>query len=158
MGYWLVKSEPNAYSFRDLMEEDDRTTMWDGVRNYQARNYMRDQMRPGDGVLFYHSGTGEPAAVGVAEVASEAYPDPTQFDPRSRYFDPKAGEEQPRWFLVDIRGVRELERPVTLARMKSDPHLSGLPLVQRGNRLSVMPVSRAEFDRIVELARTSEDL
>lgn len=152
MGQWLIKSEPGAFSFEDLMAAKERTTVWDGVRNYQARNFMRDGMKVGDKVLYYHSSTSEPAVVGLAEVASEPYPDPTQFDPRSRYFDPKSTNEQPRWFAVDVRAVEPLPRPVTLSEMKEDPALAGLKLVQRGSRLSVMPVSGAEFRRIVGMA------
>ena len=150
--HWLVKSEPGSFSFVDLLASEERTTVWDGVRNYQARNYMRDGMRVGDRVIFYHSQIREPAAVGLAEVASEAYPDPTQFDPRSRYFDPKASSEQPRWFTVDLRALQHLPRAVTLAEMKADPALSGLDVVQRGSRLSVMPVSAAEFRHLMRLA------
>jgi predicted RNA-binding protein with PUA-like domain len=152
MAQWLIKSEPGSFSFDDLMETAKQTTAWDGVRNYQARNFMRDEMRVGDKVLYYHSSTAEPGVVGVAEVASEPYPDPTQFDRRSRYFDPKSSREQPRWFVVDVRAVRPLARTVTLAELKADPGLAGLKLVQRGNRLSVMPVSATEFRRIVAMA------
>lgn len=148
--HWLVKSEPDAYGFDDL--ERDGRTMWDGVRNYQARNFMRDEMRPGDPVLFYHSGARPPGVAGVAEVASEAYPDPTQFDPDSRYFDPKATRERPRWYLVDLAPVRRLPRLVALDEIKADPSLRDIRLVQRGNRLSVMPMEREAFERIVALA------
>jgi predicted RNA-binding protein with PUA-like domain len=152
MGQWLIKSEPGSFSFDDLLAADNQTTVWDGVRNYQARNFMRDGMKPGDKVLYYHSSTSEPGVVGVAEVASDPYPDPSQFDRRSRYFDPKSSPEQPRWFVVDVRAVSPLARTVTLSELKDDPSLAGLRLVQRGNRLSVMPVSGAEFRRIVSLA------
>jgi predicted RNA-binding protein with PUA-like domain len=150
--HWLFKSEPGSFSFADLLAAPDRLTMWDGVRNYQARNLMRDEMQPGDPVLFYHSQTGRPAAVGLAEVASTAYPDPTQFDPASRYFDPKATLDAPRWFLVDIRAIYELPRPVTLAEAKADPELADMVLVQRGTRLSVQPVREQEFHRMLQLA------
>lgn len=150
--HWLIKTEPGMYSFADLLAEPQQTTMWDGIRNYQARNLMRDDMKPGDPVLFYHSQVKPPATVGLAEVASEAYPDPTQFDPSSRYYDAKATLEQPRWFLVDIRAIRPLERPVTLAEAKADPELVDMLLVQRGTRLSVQPVREAEFRRILQLA------
>jgi predicted RNA-binding protein with PUA-like domain len=155
MGHWLIKSEPGSFSFDDLLSAGNQTTVWDGVRNYQARNFMRDEMKVGDKVLYYHSSTSDPGVVGVAEVASEPYPDPSQFDQRSRYFDPKSSREQPRWFVVDVRGIRHLARPVTLSELKADPRLAGLRLVQRGNRLSVMPVSAAEFRRIVALADES---
>lgn len=152
MGQWLLKSEPDAFSFEDLMAADDRTTVWDGVRNYQARNFIRDEMKPGDKILYYHSSTAEPGVVGLAEIASKPYPDPTQFDPKSRYFDPRSTEEQPRWFAVDVRALEPLPRTVTLAEMKEDTSLGGLKVVQRGSRLSVMPVSAAEYRRIVGLA------
>ncbi len=147
---WLVKSEPDCYPYRALVA--DGRTAWDGVRNYQARNYMRDAMREGDLVLFYHSSTALPAVVGLARVASGAYPDPTQFDPRGEYYDPKATPDEPRWFLVDLEPVRELARPVTLAEMRGDPGLEGMQLLARGNRLSVMPVEERHFRRVLELA------
>jgi predicted RNA-binding protein with PUA-like domain len=149
---WLIKNEPDCYSFDDLLR--DGKVQWDGVRNYQARNYMRDEMRPGDLVLYYHSSTGEPAVVGLAEVASEPYPDPTQFDPQSEYYDPKATPENPRWHLVEFKPVRKLARPVTLAEMKRDPALEGMRLLQRGNRLSVMPVEPEHYARVLELAES----
>ncbi|HKI59299.1 MAG TPA: EVE domain-containing protein [Trueperaceae bacterium] len=152
---WLMKSEPDAYSFDDLRR--DGRTMWDGVRNYQARNYMRDEMRIGEPVLFYHSGTAEPAVVGLARVASEAYADPTQFDEHDAHFDPKATPEAPRWFLVDIEPVRALVNAVPLASLKEDPGLDGLALVRRGNRLSVMPVSEAHLRHILELGGLDAD-
>ncbi len=154
MNYWLFKTEPGSFSWDDLVASRDSTTMWDGIRNYQARNLMRDDMRPGDGVLFYHSQTAEPAVVGVAEVASESYPDPTQFDPESRYFDPKASVEKPRWFLVDVKAVRKLERPVTLAELRLEAELEGMELLKKGNRLSIQPVREAEFLRVLQLAHT----
>lgn len=152
--YWLFKTEPNAFSWDDLVASPDGTTMWDGIRNYQARNLMRDLMQPGDPVLFYHSQTASPAVIGVAEVASSSYPDPTQFDPDSRYFDPRASTEAPRWFLVDIRAVRKLERPVTLRELREDDTVAAMDLLRRGNRLSIQPVREAEFLHISKLART----
>ena len=151
---WLMKSEPDAYAYDDL--ERDGRTAWDGVRNYQARNFLRDEARPGDRVLYYHSNVQPPGVVGVAEVASEAYPDPAQFDPDSNYFDPKATHDAPRWFVVDLVPVRRLPRTVTLAEIKADPALSQMPLVRRGNRLSVMPVAEAEAARIVARAERPE--
>lgn len=148
--YWLMKTEPGVYSIDDLKR--DGKTYWEGVRNYQARNFIRDEMRPGDKVLFYHSSTTPPGVAGLAEVVSEAYPDPTQFDEASPFFDPKATESEPRWFLVEVRAVRALPRLVSLAEMKGDPALSEMRLVQRGNRLSVMPVREAEYGRVLELA------
>lgn len=155
MRHWLIKSEPNAFSFEDLLASPGRTTPWDGVRNYQARNFMRDGMRVGDRVLFYHSQVARPAVVGIAEVASEPYADPTQFDPDSRYFDPRATRDEPRWFLVDVRAVAPLDRPVTLGEIKAEPTLAEMPLVQRGSRLSVMPVRAAEYERILALSRSA---
>mgnify|MGYP000138554961 CR=1 FL=1 len=152
---WLMKSEPDVYGY-DHLERDGRTP-WDGIRNYQARNFMRDEMKVGDRVLFYHSNTQPPGVVGVAEVVSEPYPDPTQFDPSSSYHDPKATPDAPRWILVDVAPVRRLPRKVTLAEMKDDPALSDLPLVRRGNRLSIMPVGDAEAARILARAEEPED-
>ena len=151
---WLMKSEPDVYGYDDL--ERDGRTPWDGIRNYQARNFMRDEMKVGDRVLFYHSNTQPPGVAGVAEVVSEPYPDPTQFDPTSRYHDPKSTPEAPRWVLVDVAPERRLPRLVTLAEIKADPALAELPLVRRGNRLSIMPVGEAEAARIVALARTPD--
>ena len=149
MSYWLIKSEPDAYSIDDLMR--DGRTPWDGIRNYQARNMMRDAMRIGDEVLFYHSSCAEPAVVGVARVASKPYPDPTQFDRRSKYYDQKSKKDEPRWVLLDIEFVRKLDRPVPLAELKERPDLGGMTLLRRGNRLSIMPVSAAHWRRILGL-------
>lgn len=151
---WLFKTEPGSYSWDDLVAEEDSRTMWDGIRNYQARNLMRDEMKPGDPVLFYHSQTKEPAVIGVAEVASSSYPDPTQFDPASRYFDPRASLDSPRWFLVDVRAVRKLERPVTLRELRQDETVADMDLLKRGNRLSIQRVRPAEFLHVLKLART----
>ncbi|CAN5903649.1 EVE domain-containing protein [soil metagenome] len=152
MTHWLIKSEPDVFSFADLLASPGRTTAWDGVRNYQARNFVRDTMKPGDPVLFYHSSTTPPAGVGVAEVAAAPYPDPTQFDPASDYYDAKAAKDAPRWFSVDIRALETLPRPVTLSELKTDSRLADMRLVQRGNRLSVMPVTAVEFGVVLELA------
>ncbi len=148
---WLIKSEPDCYSFQDL--ERDGSTGWEGVRNYQARNFMRDDMQVGDKVLFYHSSTAQPAVVGVAEVASEPYPDPTQFDPDSEYYDPKSTHDAPRWQQVDFKPVAPLAREVTLAELKQVEDLADMRLLARGNRLSVMPVEPAHFARVLELAK-----
>ena len=144
-----MKSEPDAYGINDL--ERDRREPWDGIRNYQARNMMRDDMRIGDEVFFYHSNCKEPGIVGIAKVASEAYPDPTQFDPESRYFDPKSSEESPRWLLVDVEFVRKLKRTITLAELKAQPGLDGMILTRKGNRLSIMPVDKPHWDLILGL-------
>lgn len=149
MACWLIKSEPDAYSIDDL--ERDGREMWDGIRNYQARNLMRDDMAVGDDVLFYHSSCKVPGVVGLARVASEAYPDPTQFDENSKYFDPKASRDEPRWVLVDIEFVRKLERVITLAELKDNPALDGMLLLRRGNRLSVMPVDEAHWHAVLAM-------
>jgi len=151
---WLVKSEPEVFGFADLMRAPGRTTPWDGVRNYQARNYMRDEMRVGDVVLFYHSNAEPPGVAGLAEVASPPYPDPSQFDARSAYHDPGSDRSAPRWWLVDVRAKAPLPRLVTLAELRADPVLAALdlPLLRRGNRLSVMPIPAAAVDRILALA------
>ena len=147
--YWLMKSEPYAYSIDDL--ERDEVEPWDGVRNYEARNFMRDRMRIGDRALFYHSNVKPPVIAGVMEVCSEPYPDPTQFDPDSKYFDEKSSESDPRWQLVDVRFVHKFEEPVTRNRLKEDPALSEMMLFKR-NRLSITPVQEEEFKRVLELA------
>jgi predicted RNA-binding protein with PUA-like domain len=149
MHYWLMKSEPDAFSIDDLARV--KIEPWTGVRNYQARNFMRDGMRPGDGVLFYHSSCAEPGVVGLAEVASPAYPDPTQFQRKSDYFDPKSPPANPRWMLVDIAFERKLKRTITLTELKQQSRLDGFALLQRGNRLSVLPVSKAEWNCILAL-------
>lgn len=149
MAYWLVKTEPDTYGIDDLAR--DKVEMWDGIRNYQARNFMRDDMRVGDEVFFYHSSCAEPGITGIARVASEPYPDPTQFDPESKYYDPKSDPENPRWLLVDLAFVRKLERNITLADLKAQPGLEDMLLTRRGNRLSVMPVEAAHWKRVLSL-------
>jgi predicted RNA-binding protein with PUA-like domain len=153
MAYWLMKSEPDAFGIDDLAARPGQTEPWDGVRNYQARNMMRDEMRPGDQVFFYHSNCKEPGIVGIAEVAREAYPDHTAFDPNAKYHDPKSDPDSPRWFMVDVRYVRHLKRTITLTELKehADGALAGLPLVRRGNRLSIMPVSPEQWEFILGL-------
>lgn len=149
MRYWLMKSEPDAYSLDDL--ERDGTTHWDGVRNYQARNLMRDEMSVGDRVLFYHSNAKPPGVVGIAEVASEAYPDHTAVDPGETYFDPTSDPDDPRWFMVDVRFVERLPRMVSLPELKTYPELQEMVLLNR-SRLSVQPVTEAEYRFILERA------
>lgn len=149
MKYWLMKSEPEAFSLDDLQRKGREP--WDGVRNYQARNFMRDDMRVGDKVFFYHSNCDVPGIVGIARVASAPYPDPTQFDPANDHFDPKSSRDNPRWVLVEIAFERRLKRTLSLAELKDDPALSGMPLVRKGNRLSVMPVGKAEWKHILGL-------
>ena len=149
-----MKSEPDVFSFDDLMSRPERTEGWDGVRNYQARNFMRDDMRVGDPVLFYHSNTKPPHVAGLARVASAPRPDRSALDPRSEAFDEKATEEDPRWVLVDVQGVVRLERPVALAQMRDNPRLADMPLVRRGNRLSILPVTDEEFEEVLRMAET----
>ncbi|GAB3024857.1 EVE domain-containing protein [Oleiagrimonas citrea] len=149
MNYWLMKSEPETFSLDDL--ERKGSEPWDGVRNYQARNFMRDDMRVGDKVFFYHSNCDVPGIVGIAKVASKPYPDPTQFDPKNHYFDAKSSRDNPRWILVDIAFVKRLKRTISLAELKDDPALEGMPLVRKGNRLSVMPVDAAHWKHILSL-------
>ena len=151
MPYWLMKSEPDEFSIDDLVRAPKKTTPWFGVRNYLARNYMRDAMKVGDGVLFYHSSCPEPGIAGLAKVASTPYPDETQFDPKGKYFDPKATRETPRWMLVDVKLERKT-RLVTLAEMRAEKALEGMITLQRGNRLSITPVEPAEWSRICRLA------
>ena len=152
MRYWLMKSEPDEVGIDDVLAMPRHTVAWTGVRNYQARNFMRDAMRTGDGVLFYHSSCAVPGVAGLAEVASTAYPDDTQFDPDSPYYDPKATREQPRWMLVDVR-VTEKTRLVPLAELRAQPGLAGMQILQRGNRLSITPVTLEEWKIVTALAR-----
>ena len=149
--YWLFKSEPSSFSLEDLKNRPGATEHWDGVRNYQARNYLRDEVKVGDRVLFYHSNIAEPAIVGVAEVVRAGYPDFTALDPRGNHFDPRATPEKPVWYMVDIRFLRELPRAVTLNELKGIPALSGMPLLNR-SRLSVQPVTTEAWSVILQLA------
>jgi predicted RNA-binding protein with PUA-like domain len=148
MQYWLMKSEPDDVSIDDALAARDGTVAWFGVRNYQARNFMRDAMRVGDGVLFYHSSCDEPGIAGLAEVASTAYPDDTQFDPKSKYYDAKATRENPRWMLVDVRATQKT-RLMTLAELRSIPELADMQILRKGNRLSITPVTPAEWRCII---------
>jgi len=152
MRYWLMKSEPGDCSVDELANFPDQTVAWYGVRNYQARNFMRDQMRPDDGVLFYHSSCPEPGVAGIARVVGAPYPDPTQFDADNKYFDPKATTEVPRWFQVDVQLVRKT-RLLSLAEIRAHPDLQDMPLLARGNRLSITPVSPAEWRVITRLLK-----
>lgn len=153
MAYWLMKSEPHVFGIDHLVATPNQTEPWDGVRNYQARNMMRDEMKVGDQVFFYHSNCAEPGIVGIMEVAREAYPDHTAFDPKAKYYDPKSDPEKPRWFMVDVRYVRHLGRNITLTELKSHTHgpLAGMPLVRQGNRLSVMPITPEQWNFILSL-------
>ncbi len=150
MAYWLMKSEPSDVSVDDLAAMPKKTVPWYGVRNYQARNFMRDEMKAGDGVLFYHSSCPEPGIVGLAEVASNAYPDATQFDKTSKYFDAKSTREEPRWMNVDVRLVKKT-RLLSLDEMRATPALATMRTLQRGNRLSITPVSAAEWRAVTKL-------
>ncbi|MDZ7726170.1 MAG: EVE domain-containing protein [Candidatus Campbellbacteria bacterium] len=149
--YWLMKSEPNTYSIDDLKQ--DKVTAWDGVRNYQARNFMRDDMKKGDLVLFYHSNAKPPGVVGVGEVSSKSYPDPTQFDENSQYFDAKATRDKPRWFLVDIKYKKKFKEVISLEYIKSLKKFSDMELTKKGSRLSVQPVKKHHFDALVKKGR-----
>jgi predicted RNA-binding protein with PUA-like domain len=145
-----MKSEPTVFSFDDLKARPRSTDHWDGVRNYQARNYMR-QMKKGDLVLFYHSNCETPGVVGTAEVVREAYPDHTAFEPTSHYFDPKSKPENPRWFMVEVKWKKAFLKIVTLREIRNTPELGGMKLMQKGQRLSVMPVTKEEFEKILSL-------
>ncbi|BFI97285.1 MAG: EVE domain-containing protein [Rhodanobacter sp.] len=147
--HWLMKSEPDAFSIDDLKRK--KREAWDGVRNYQARNYMRDGMRVGDPVFFYHSNCAEPGIVGIAQVATDAYPDPSQFDPKSKYFDAGSSRDNPRWMLVDVKFVKKLKRTITLKELQADAALDGMVLLRKGSRLSVQPVEAAHWEHILAL-------
>jgi predicted RNA-binding protein with PUA-like domain len=147
--YWLMKSEPDAFSIDDLKKKGQEH--WDGVRNYQARNFMRDGMSVGDKIFFYHSNCDEPGIVGIAEVATDAYPDPSQFDPKSKYFDAASSRDNPRWMLVDVKFVKKLKRTIALKELQIEPALAEMALVRKGNRLSVMPVGAAEWRHILTM-------
>ena len=153
MKYWLIKSEPGTFSIDDLAASTKQTTCWDGVRNYQARNFMRDDMKPGDLAFFYHSNCPETGIAGVVEVASEAYPDSTALDPDDPHYDPKESADNPRWFMVDVRLKEKFSRVITLRELKEDQHtsLEGFQLLQRGNRLSVLPVTAKQWKYISKL-------
>ncbi len=152
MRYWLMKSEPDEVSFDDVLAAPCQTVAWFGVRNYQARNFMRDAMQVGDGVLFYHSSCAVPGVAGIAQVASGPYPDASQFDSAGKYFDPKATREQPRWISVDVKAV-EQGRYLPLSEMRAIPELEDMVLLQKGSRLSISPVTTGQWNRILELVR-----
>ena len=147
MAYWLMKSEPDVYSIDDLKR--DKREPWDSIRNYQARNMMRDDMKIGDKIFFYHSNCAEIGIVGIMKVASKPYPDATQFDPKSRYCDPKSDPDDPRWMLVDVGFVKKFKRTISLAELKSQASLEEMILVRKGNRLSIMPVNEAHWNIIL---------
>ncbi len=145
MNYWLMKSEPDCFSIDDLKNCPDGTDHWDGVRNYQARNFLRDSIRVGDGVLFYHSNCKEPAIVGLAKVVRAGYPDHTALDPREKHFDPKSTDEKPIWYMVDVQYVAHLEHSLSRDDLRCHPVLSGMDVLRKGNRLSVQPVTREQW-------------
>ena len=151
MNYWLMKSEPDVFGIQDLYQRPNQTEPWDGVRNYQARNMMRDAMKLGDQVFFYHSNCDEPGIVGIMEIAKEGYPDLTAFDPDDHHFDPKSDPANPRWIMVDVKFVRQFSRTIGLKELKARPELVSMAVVRPGNRLSVMPVSAEEWAFILGL-------
>jgi predicted RNA-binding protein with PUA-like domain len=151
MNYWLMKSEPDVFSIDDLANRPTQTEPWDGVRNYQARNMMRDDMQVGDQIFFYHSNCAEPGIVGIAEVVKEGYPDHTARNPDGKYFDIKATEENPRWYMVDIKFLSKFKRTISLRQLKDMPELAAMPLVRKGNRLSVMPIDKPFWEIINSL-------
>jgi predicted RNA-binding protein with PUA-like domain len=150
--YWLLKSEPSSFSFDNLWDSTGRKTHWDGVRNFQARNYMRDEMKKGDLAFFYHSGE-EPGIVGIVEITSEGYPDHTAVDPKDPHFDPKTKNGESQWSMVDIHAIERFPRPIPLAELRGKPELEGMPLLQKGSRLSVQRVGAAEWNAVIALTR-----
>ncbi len=149
MNYWLLKSEPSEYGIDDLRREV--VDHWDGIRNYQARNMIRDDMKKGDLAFFYHSNCAEPGIVGIMTIAREAYPDHTAFDPKEKYYDPKSDTDRPRWFMVDVRYKRKLNRTISLKELRTHPKLADLALLRKGNRLSIMPVTQQQWKYILTL-------
>ena len=149
MQYWLMKSEPDTYSIDDL--QSFGVDHWDGIRNYQVRNFFRDQMQVGDQAFFYHSNCKEPGIVGTMEIVSKAYPDHTAFDPSEKYFDSKSDPENPRWLMVDVRYIKHLNRMITLAELRQQKQIADMKLLQRGNRLSVLPLSKMEWQYILDM-------
>ena len=154
--YWLFKSEPSAYSFDDLLNEENRTAEWDGVRNYQARNFMRDDMKVGDKVLFYHSSAKPTAVVGTATIVKEAYPDATAWDPNDKHYDPKSSPGETVWTVVEIQAEAALPNPVTLQAVKANPKLKDMLLIRKGQRLSIQPVTKDEYDEILAMGNGAQ--
>ena len=148
--YWLMKSEPDTFSIDDLKQV--KKEPWDGVRNYQARNFMRDEMKKGDEILFYHSNCDTPGIVGIATVSKESHPDHTAFDKKSKYYDPKSDPENPRWMMVEVKSKKKFKRTVSLTELKEEKKLKDMKVVQKGNRLSITPVSKKEFDHVLSMA------
>jgi predicted RNA-binding protein with PUA-like domain len=151
--FWLLKTEPESFSIQDLAKAPQQTTCWDGVRNYQARNFLRDEMQVGDRVLVYHSSSEIPAVVGLATIVREAYPDHTAWDKKDPHFDPGSTKEEPRWFMVDIQLERIFAQPLPLAKLREVDALNEMELLRKGSRLSVQPVRKAEFEAILKLAK-----
>jgi predicted RNA-binding protein with PUA-like domain len=151
MNYWLMKSEPEVFGIHHLKARPGRKEPWDGVRNYQARNMLRDGMQRGDQAFFYHSGCAVPGIAGIVEIVRPGYPDATAFDPQDHHYDPKSDPQNPRWYRVDVRHVRTLKRIITLTELKTHKQLEGMALVQRGNRLSIMPVTPRQWEYILAL-------
>lgn len=149
-----MKSEPSVYGIDDLAAQPRQTDIWDGIRNYQARNMLRDQMKRGDQAFFYHSNTTQPGIVGIVKIARGGYPDDTAFDPNDPHYDPKSQPDKPRWYRVDVKLVRKLKRVITLTELKNHQNLSELQLVKRGNRLSIMPISAEHWNYILSLENT----
>ena len=150
--YWLLKTEPDSFSIQDLAKAPKKTTCWDGVRKYQARNYLRDEMKIGDGVLFYHSSVNPPAVVGTAKVVKAGYPDPSAWDPNDHHYDPAASPENPRWSMVDIQLVQIFKMPLSLEELRKIPALKKMVLLRKGSRLSVQPATQEEFETVLRLA------
>jgi predicted RNA-binding protein with PUA-like domain len=150
--YWLLKSEPSSFSFDDLWNSTGRTTHWDGVRNFQARNYMRDEMKKGDLAFFYHSGE-EPGIVGIVEITREGYPDHTAVDPKDPHYDPKTRNGESQWAMVDVHAIERFPRPIPLSEMREKPELEGMPLLQKGSRLSVQKVGATEWNAVIALVK-----
>lgn len=151
MGYWLFKTEPDTFGINDLAKAKKQTAIWDGVRNYQARNFLRDGTKPGDSIFIYHSSCAQPGAAGIAEIASIPYPDPTQFNPESPYYDPKATQENPRWTSVDVKLKEIFDAVVPLSDMRLNPKLDDFVLLKRASRLSIMPVTPAQWKAILAM-------
>ena len=158
MNYWPIKSEPSEFSIQDLQKKKDRTEHWDGVRNYQARNFIRDQMKIGDQAFFYHSNCEEPGIVGIARIMKEGYPDHTAFDKKDKHYDPKSDKKSPRWFMVDVKFVKQFSNTISLKAIKENRVLADMKLVQRGNRLSVMPVTKKEWTNVLKMEEKTHEL
>ena len=151
MKYWLMKSEPDVFNIDDLAGRPEKTEPWDGIRNYQARNFIRDEMKPGDLAFFYHSNCDEPGIAGIVSIVSAPRPDPSAFDKRSRYFDPKSHPDNPRWYLVDVKYQKHLKQPISLQELRRHRQLENMKLLQKGNRLSIMPLTKSEWEYILSL-------